>query len=90
MLNKKVVLFWAVSTPVILLVVTVVSTLIIYFYAKIIISDFGAILLGISGFISNLVILGSVLQYFQIKNKTPETPTWEYTRLINPLNILYQ
>ena len=43
---------------------------------KIIISDFKA-LLGISGFISNYLIFGSVLQYFRLKNKMPEAPTWE-------------
>ena len=75
MLNKKVVLYWAVSTPTIFFVGTV-SALIIFLYAKIIISDF-RVLLGISGFISNYLILGSVMQYFRLKNKTPVSPTWK-------------
>lgn len=75
MLKKKVVLYWAVSTPMILFVGTV-SALIVFIYLIIIISDFKA-LLGISGFISNYLIFGSVLQYFRLKNKMPEAPTWE-------------
>jgi len=73
MLNKKVVLFWAVSTPVILMVVTV-AALFLYFLTKVKINDFGSLLLGLSGFFSNLVILGAVMQYFHVKKKTPETP----------------
>jgi len=72
MLNQKVVLFWSVSTPVILLVVTVIAV-ILFLISDIKIPDFGGILLGTSGFLSNFVILGSVLQYFRLKNKTPES-----------------
>ena len=78
MLNKKVVLFWAVSTPVILMVVTV-AALILFILTKVKINDFGSLLLGLSGFFSNIVILGAVLHYFRIKNKPSETP--------EPMNI---
>ena len=73
MLNNKVVFFWAVSTPVILMVVSVIA-LLIFIFTKININDFGATLLGPSGFLSNIVILGSVLYFLRIKYKTPETP----------------
>ena len=73
MLNKKVVLYWAVSTPLILMVMTVVA-LFLFSFLKIRIPDFGPMLLGVSGFFSNLVILGSVLKYFHLKNKTTDTP----------------
>lgn len=74
MLTKKVVLFWAIVTPVILIAITIIA-LFVFFLTKMKINDFGAMLLGSSGFLSNLVILGSVLQYLRVKNKTPETPS---------------
>jgi hypothetical protein len=70
-LNKKVVLYWAVSTPLILLIMTVVA-LFLFSFLKIRTPDFGPILLGISGFFSNLVILGYVLKYFHLKNKSTD------------------
>ena len=73
MLNKKVVLYWAVSTPLILMVMTV-AALFLFSFLKIRIPDFGPMLLGVSGFFFNLVILGSVLKYFHLKNKTTDTP----------------
>ena len=73
MLNNKVVFFWAVSTPVILMVVTVIA-LFIFLFTRIIINDIGAMLLGPSGFLSNFVILGSVMHFLRIKSKIPETP----------------
>ena len=73
MLNKKVVLFWSVSTPAILLIMTI-GALFLYIFTEIKIPDFGAMLLGVSGFVSNLVILGSVLKYFREKTKTAEIP----------------
>ena len=68
-LNKKVVLYWAVSTPAILMIVTS-AALALLIIAGIRISDFGAMLLGISGFISNLALLGSVLYYFRKVEKS--------------------
>ena len=73
LLNKKVVLYWAISTPVILMVVTMVS-LFIFIFIKLKVNDFGSVLLGFSGFLSNFVILGSVLRYLRIKNKNLEIP----------------
>ncbi len=70
MLNQKVVLYWAVSTPAILLIITIAG-LLIFLFAGIIINEFGAMLLGISGFISNMVLLGSILNYFK-KNKATQ------------------
>ena len=69
MLNKKVVLYWAVSTPAILMVITIAGLFILLF-AGIIINEFAAILLGISGFFSNMFLLGSVMTYFK-KNNAP-------------------
>jgi hypothetical protein len=74
MLSKKVVLFWAIVTPVILMTMTII-TLFVFLLIKININDFGGILYGFSGFFTNLVVLISVLQYFQIKNKTPGIPS---------------
>ena len=71
MINKKAVLFWSVSTPAILLIMNI-GALFLYIFTEINIPDFGAILLGASGFVSNLVILGSVLKYFREKTKTAE------------------
>jgi len=74
MLTKKVVLFWAIVTPVILIAMTIIA-LFVFFLTKMKINDFGAMLLGFSGFFSNLAILISVLQYLRVKNKTPEIPS---------------
>jgi hypothetical protein len=73
MINKKVVFFWAIVTPVSIIAMTLIS-LFVYSLTKMKISDFGAMILGFSGFFTNLVILTSVLKYFQIKNMTTDTP----------------
>jgi hypothetical protein len=74
MLNKKIVLFWAIVTPLILMAMTIIA-LFVLFLTKIEINDFGALLYGFSGFFANLVVLISVLQYFRRKNKTFEIPS---------------
>jgi len=71
MLNKKVVLFWAIVTPVILIALTIIA-LFVLFLTKIKINDFVAMQYGFSGFFANLVVLISALQYLCVKNKTPE------------------
>ena len=73
MLSKKVVFLWAIVTPVILIILTTIA-LIVFFITKMKINDFGSLLLGVSGFFSNLAILGSVLHYFYEKNKTSGFP----------------
>ncbi len=73
MLNRKIVLFWSVSTPAILLIVNI-GALFLYIFTETKIPDFGAMLLGASGFVLNLVILRSVLKYFHMQNKTVEIP----------------
>ena len=74
MLNKKVVLFWAIVTPVILIALTIIA-LFVLFLTKIKINDFVAMQYGFSGFFANLVVLISALQYLCVKNKTPEIPS---------------
>ena len=74
MLTKKVVLFWAIVTPVILIAMNIIA-LCIFFLTKMKINEFGAMFLGLSGFFSNSVIFISVLQYFRVKNRTLEIPS---------------
>jgi hypothetical protein len=74
MLTEKVVLFWAIVTPVILIAVTIIE-LVVLFLTKMKINDFRPMLFGFSGFFSNLVILISVLQYLRVKNNSPEIPS---------------
>ena len=73
MLTEKVVFFWAILTPLILIAMTIIA-LFVFFLTKMDINYFEVLLLRFSGFISNLVILISALQYLYVKNKTPEIP----------------
>jgi hypothetical protein len=73
MLTKKVVLFWAIGTPVIFIAMTIIL-LFVFFLTKMKINDFGAMIPGFSGFFLNFAILISALHYLRVKNKTPEIP----------------
>jgi hypothetical protein len=74
MLNSKVVLFWAIVTPAILMAMMIIA-LFVLFLTKIEINDFSAMLYAFSGFFANLLVLISILQYFRIKNKPPMIPS---------------
>lgn len=74
MLTKKVVLFWAIVTPAILIVMNIIA-LFIFFLTGMKINDFGAMSPGFSGFFSNFVILISALQYLRGKSITPVIPS---------------
>jgi hypothetical protein len=74
MLTEKVVLFWAIVTPVILVAMTIIATVVL-FLTKMKINDFRPMVLGFSGFFSNLVVLISVLLYLRVKNNSPEKPS---------------
>ncbi len=73
MLTNKVVLFWAIVTPVILMAMTIIA-LFVFFLTKMNINDFGAMLYGFSGFFANLIVLIYALQYLRVKNNTLELP----------------
>ncbi len=76
MLTEKVVFFWAILTPLILIALMIIA-LFVFFLKKMDITYFGTLLWGFSGFFSNLVILISALQYLHVKNKTQEIPSPE-------------
>ncbi len=78
MLNNKVVFFWAVSTPVILIVVTVIA-LLIFIFTKMNINDFGAIVAGSQRFLIEYCNFRISPAFSSDKNKTPETPKPENT-----------
>ena len=73
MLNKKVVVFWATLTPVVLIAMHMIA-LLVFFLTNIKMNDFGKMILGFSGFFANLVIFISAVQYLRKKNTTSEVP----------------
>jgi hypothetical protein len=74
MLSEKVVLFWAIVTPAILITVTIIE-LVVSFLTKMKINDIRSMIYGFSGFFSNLVILIYVLQYLRVKINSSEIPS---------------
>jgi hypothetical protein len=72
-LTRKVMFFWAIVTPVVLMAMTIIA-LFVFFLTKISINNYASMLHGFSGFFANLVVLISVSQYFRVKNESPAIP----------------
>ena len=66
MLNKKIVVFWAIVTPLVLIAMILIA-LLVFFLTKMKINEIGVMILGFSGFFANLVILISAVQYLRKK-----------------------
>ena len=66
MLNNKIVVFWAIVTPLVLIAMILIA-LLVFFLTKMKINEIGVMILGFSGFFANLVILISAVQYLRKK-----------------------